>query len=124
METNTIWTPNTISQWLEERIEFTKLYPESIDFIVLNQNFTYCLKLYNERLCDAESLRLFKDLALKLLFDLLYELNKQEKKCVIIQGITFPTNEKQDFLPQEFWDNQNKWRDALKKIYNQIIETE
>jgi hypothetical protein len=129
---NTIWTPSTITEWLDERIEFTQRFANSkviinnqqaktvSDFILANQNFTYCLKLYNE-INNAENLRLFKELALKLLFDILYDFNKQENKCITIHGISFPTNEKNDFLPQEFWDNQNKLRDALKNIYNQII---
>ena len=134
MEATTIWTPSTIKEWLEERIEFTNtiLNSEKVinnnqqaqmlsDFTIANQNFTYCLKLYDERSND-ENLRLFKNLALKLLFDISYEFDKQENKCVTIHGITFPTNEKSDSLPQRFWDNQKKWRDALSNIYNQIIE--
>lgn len=128
-------TPSTITEWLDERIEFTNtiLNSEGLrmiednekaqmvsNFTLANQNFTYCLKLYNER-NDAENLRLFKELALKLLFDILYEFDKQENKCITINGITFTTNEKA-FLPQEFWDNQKKWRDALSNIYNQIME--
>jgi hypothetical protein len=134
MEATTIWTPSTIKEWLEERIEFTNtiLNSEKVinnnqqaqmlsDFTIANQNFTYCLKLYDERSND-ENLRLFKNLALKLLFDMSYEFDKQENKCVTIHGITFPINEKSDSLPQRFWDNQKKWRDALGNIYNQIIE--
>jgi hypothetical protein len=68
-------------------------------------------------------LRLFKNLALKLLFDISYEWDKVENRCVTIHEITFPTNEKNDFLPQKFWDTQKKWRDALSNIYNQILET-
>lgn len=130
------WMPNTINEWLKERIEFTNtiLNSEGLrmidnnekaqmvsDFTLANQNYTYCLKLYNER-SDAENLRLFKSLALKLLFSMLYSFDTQENKCVTIHGILFPTNEKNDFLPKEFWDSQNKYRDALKNIYNQINE--
>lgn len=131
---NTIWTPSTIKEWLDERIKFTNNIANSIkiiddsqkakmlsDFVIANNNFTYCLKLYNER-SEVRNMKLFKSLALKLLFDTLYEFDKQENKCVNIQGISFPTNEKNDFLTQEFWDNQKKWRDALGNIYNQVIE--
>jgi hypothetical protein len=134
MEENTIWTPSTITEWLEERIEFTNTILNSAeviddnqkaqmvsDFTLANQNFTYCLKLYNER-SNTENLRLFKNLALKLLFDISYEWDKVENRCVTIHGITFPINEKNDFLPQKFWDTQKKWRDALSNIYNQIME--
>jgi hypothetical protein len=131
---NTIWTPSTITEWLDERIEFTNTILNSAeviadsqlaktisDFTVANQNFTYCLKLYNEQ-NDAENLRLFKNLALKLLFDIAYEWDKVENRCVTIHGILFPVNEKIDCLPQIFWDTQKKWRDALGNIYNQIME--
>ena len=135
IEIGLIWTPSTITEWLEERIEFTNTILNSAeviddnqkaqmvsDFTLANQNFTYCLKLYNER-SNTENLRLFKNLALKLLFDISYEWDKVENRCVTIHEITFPTNEKNDFLPQKFWDTQKKWRDALSNIYNQILET-
>jgi hypothetical protein len=128
-----IWTPITIKEWLDERIEFTNTILNSVkvinnnqqaqmlsDFTIANQNFTYCLKLYNE-INDSESLRLFKNLALKLLFDMSYGFDKQENKCITINGITFPTSKKIDCLPQKFWDIQKKWRDAMNNIYNQIV---
>lgn len=129
-----MWIPNTIIEWLDERIGFIENILSSTqtinsenknqisDCTLLSENFKYCKKLYLELLQDSNNddvKRRFRNVANKLIFDTIYELDKQEYKCIYIHGFCFPTKEK-DILPQEIIDNITDIRIALEKIFYQV----
>ena len=129
-----MWTPNTISEWLDERMDFIKNTLSSInkisaknirqmsDYTLAIQNFEYCKKLHLEFLQDSNNndvKKCFQNIANKLILDTVYELDKQEYKCVYIHGCCFPTKDK-DILPQESIDNITKMRVALENIFCQV----
>lgn len=129
-----MWIPNTIIEWLDERIVFIENIISSTETInsenknqisdctLLSENFKYCKKLYLELLQDSNNddvKRRFRNIANKLIFDSIYELDKQEYKCIYIHGFCFPTKEK-DILPQESIDNITDIRIALEKIFYQV----
>jgi hypothetical protein len=125
-----MWTPNNISEWLDERIGFIEKiisYSEKNQvstFIIDLENFKYCKKLYTqliENSDDCDIKKRFSNVASKLIFDAVYELDKQEYKCIIVHGVCLPTKEK-DILPQENIDNITEIRLALEKIFYQIQE--
>ena len=119
---------------MEERIEFTGNFIAAnaeitninsytiTEFILANDNFKYCKKLYQELLQEPknEDLKnLFRAIACKLLFEIIHSLNTQEYKCIYINGRIFPTKEK-EILPQEISDNIQKMKIAITKIYNEV----
>ena len=131
-----MWTPNTIIEWIDERIVFIENNLSLIkeinsenqrqisDFTLGLENFKYCKKLYLELLQDSNNddvKRRFRNIANKLIFEIVYELDKQEYKRIYIHGFSFPTKEK-DILPQQIIDNIAKWRTALEKIFYQVQE--
>lgn len=131
-----MWTPNTIIEWIEERISFMEnfIFNSSIkeipydnsnqirDFTLQLENFKYCKKLYFELLENSNEYDIkkrFKNISNKLIFDTIYSLDKVEFKCIYIHEFCFPTKEK-DILPQESIDNISKNRLALEKIFYQV----
>lgn len=129
-----MWTPNTIIEWLDERIGFIENVLSSTetinsenknqisDFTLLSENFKYCKKLYLDLLQDSNNHDIkirFRNIANKLIFDTIYELDKQEYKCIYVHEFCFPTKEK-DILPQESIDNITDIRKALEKIFYQV----
>lgn len=131
-----MWTPNTIIEWIEERISFMEnfIFNSSIkeipydnsnqirDFTIQLENFKYCKKLYFELLENSNEYDIkkrFKNISNKLIFDTIYSLDKVEFKCIYINEFCFPTKEK-DILPQESIDNISKNRLALEKIFCQV----
>lgn len=129
-----MWTPSTITEWVDERIGFIENILSSTkeitsenkrqisDFTFAVENFKYCKKLHLELLKDSNNddvKRRFRNIANKLIFDTVYELDKQEYKCIYIHEFCFPTKEK-DILPQESIDNIAKVRKALESIFYQV----
>lgn len=126
--------PNTIIEWLDERIVFIEnilSYNQKInsenkkhisDCILASENFKYCKRLYLELLQHSnndDTKRRFRNIANKLIFDTIYELDKQEYKCIYIHEFCFPTKEK-DILPQEIIDNITDIRIGLEKIFYEV----
>jgi len=129
-----MWTPNTITEWMDERIGFIEnilsstkeINTENIrqisDCTLSLENFKYCKKLYFELLQDSknnEVKRRFTNIANKLIFDTVYDLDKQEYKCIYIHEFCFPTRKKH-ILPQEIIDNIAQIRVALENIFYQV----
>lgn len=129
-----MWTPNTIAEWLDERIGFIENILSSnkeitnentkmiSNFTLARENFKYCKKLYLELLQDLNNndvKRRFQNIANKLIFDTVYELDKQEYKCIYVHEFCFPTKEK-NILPQENIDNIAQIRVALENIFYQV----
>ena len=129
-----MWTPSTITEWIDERICFIENILSSTkkitaenkrqisDCTLLLENFKYCKKSYLELLensDNADTKKRFKNIAYKLILDTVHELDKQEYKCIYIHGFCFPTKEK-DILPQGSIDNIAKIRVALKNIFYQV----
>ena len=129
-----MWTPNTINEWLDERIGFienilsstkeitTENKKQISDCTLAVENFKYCKKLYLELLEDSDNSEVekrFRIIAHKLIFDTFYELDRQEYKCTYIHGFCFPTKEK-NILPQENIDNISNIRKALENIFYQV----
>jgi hypothetical protein len=127
-------TPNTITEWIDERVGFIenilsatseindKNEMQTFDSIVLLKNFRYCKKLHFMLLKDCTNKEIkmrFRNIANKLIFDTFYELDKQEYQCIHIHQICFPTKEK-DILPQENIDNIAQIRVALENIFNEV----
>lgn len=122
--------PETIIDWIDERISFSTLLTTSknihqvSDAIYFLEDFKYCKKLLikiENNPNDFELKNRFKSVAKKLILDSIYELDKQQNECIFIHGICFPTSQKIK-LPIEVQDNFNNTRLALEKILNQVIE--
>lgn len=120
-----------ILSWLNERIDFiNRLSPvltdqkQISDFILAEQNFNYCKKLYIALLSDQDNADLKKKfyiIACQLIFDALFELDKQEYKCFYVGGAAFPTREKET-LPQNIIDNIADTRTMLWDVYSEIFK--
>jgi hypothetical protein len=124
---------HSIIGWIDERISFIEniLYStneitaenqkQRSDSVIVLENFKYCKKLYLELLkdaCNTDIKKRFRNIINKLIFDTMYELDKQEYKCISIHGVCFPSKEKES-LPQENIDNINKIRTMLENVFNQ-----
>lgn len=129
-----MWAPSKITEWLDERIDFIQkilLLTKEItsenkkqisDCTLALENFKYCKKLHFDFLQDSTNndiKKRFRNIANKLIFDTIYELDKQEYKCVSIHECCFPSQEK-EILPQEIIDNITKIRAALENIFHQV----
>lgn len=129
-----MWKPVSIGGWLDERIVFIENIISSnqkktdenkmqiSDCVIALQNFKYCKKLFDELLIDSNNndfKKRFKNIANKLIFDTIYELDKQEYKCIYIHEFCFSTPEK-EILPQEHVDNISDVRSALENIFCQV----
>ena len=122
-----MFIPNTISEWLEERISFIEnLIKVQSNASLRNQvalhDFKYCKSLYIE-LCknpnDNSTKEKFKNVANKLIFDILYEIDKQEYECRYIGGIMFPSKTKA-LLPQQVSDELTALRKAMSLLFDEI----
>lgn len=129
-----MWTPSTITEWMDERIGFIenillstkeiddKNKQQISDCSLVLENFKYCKKLYLELLQDSNNTdikRRFRNIANKLIFDTVYELDKQEYKCIYIHKFCFPTKEK-DILTKGNIDNISEIRTSLENIFKQV----
>lgn len=126
--------PNTIIEWIDERIRFIKTITPLIEkawpgnalqiseFNIAGENYKYCKQLYQDLQQHPDSADIkkrFKNIAGKLIFDTLYELDKQEYRCVSISGMCFPTAEKQ-ILPQRVIDDIAEVRMSMSNIFRQV----
>lgn len=129
-----MWTPSIITEWIDERIIFIqntlsstkKINAENqkqiSNFAIAVENFKYCKKLYLELCQDSNNddvKKRFKNIANKLIFETIYELDKVEYHCIYIHGVSFPSKEKV-VLPQENIDNILKTRISLENIFYQV----
>jgi len=96
-----MWTPNTINEWLDERIGFienilsstkeitTENKKQISDCTLAVENFKYCKKLYLELLEDSDNSdveKRFRIIAHKLIFDTFYELVSNKRKKYFATG--------------------------------------
>lgn len=117
--------------FLDERINFIqKLLKEKSNkeneyFKICFLNLTdlyYCKCCYSLLLnTNNEYLKGYtKQVAKRFILNCIYELNKQDFKCVTIHGISFPTKEKED-LPNNVILGIEESRKYLKRIW-EIVE--
>ena len=126
--------PKTFLELLKERIKFTENFLSSTyvinndnrlivsKFIIANEDFKYCKKLYIQLLNEPNNSDLkilFRNLSYKLLFEIIHSLNTQEYKCVISNGLVFPAVERQ-VLPKEISDYISNMRIAIVDIFVEV----
>jgi len=128
-----MWTPNSIEELLDERIEFCQNYINSrgratgngetvTDFIVGLADFKYCKRLFEtvkENPSDDYSKAKFKKLAIKVIMDIHNQMELQDHKVICLHGAVLPLREKEQ-LPQENKDNSEKLTTQLEKIFQEV----
>ena len=121
--------PTTLKELLEERILFCERYLNSkypqqqSDFTKALVDFKYCQRLYNDFLQSPSDLLTktrYKNIAIKIIMDLNFGMDKQEYECISLHGVLFPTKTK-SYLPQETKDNIQQYRAFLETIFNEVM---
>ncbi len=122
-----MWTPNTMDELLDERISFVGNHLANLQKHPTSDNgVAVCISnfekgLVNLKYCKRlnKSSPYYKKLAIKIIMDILHEIETQEYECISIYGILHVTKNK-CWLPEETKNNFSELKVALEKIFNEI----